>query len=432
MNTVVKNILKRKKMKKIVSMAMVVAAVAFSACSNDISPIDNDGKTGMVLNATVAGQDESTRATMSGDGEGTGNWTFAFDGGDKVAVGNSAVSGYYTFVKGADHFVSTDAKATATDADWCAYFPDNEMSFADQDGSFAKVANSYALAGKTDAATTGADGLNITMKAQVAVLRVVKVEKAKFGACDINVRTADGKYISGLKARKGEATFDVTTSDSKVTFLSKTEPGVYYITVPTGIKISIYNGDNLRNTTKDAGLTAGKYYTITTAPTTGTEEATINGKTVQIGWVQLYPGGAKIATQNVGTQLSWTEAAKTGDDYVWGKNWRTPTTDEMNIVNGEKIGKACDVENGKPGFVFYGIHIGYSKTKNRIFLPAKNTDVKWLEGSYWSSVADGTDKGKCLDLIGSNGTFGYGDWSSLPIISNNKETVNDVRPIINE
>ena len=420
-------------MKKIVSMIMVAAAFVFSACSNDDnSPIDNAGNSnvGMTLNASVVEPDGSTRATMSGEGEGTGNWTFAFDGGDKLKVGNSAVSDYYSFVKGSKNFVSTDAKATTDAADWCAYFPSNEMNFANQDGSFAKVANWYALAGKTDAATTGADGLNISMKAQVAVLRVVKVEKEKFGACDINIRTADGKYISGLKAKKGEAAFEVTKSDSKVTFLSKATPGVYYITVPAGIKLSIYNGESLRNTTKDAGLTAGKYYTVTTGPTTGTEEAVIKGKVLQVGWVQLYPGGSKIATQNVNNQLTWTEAAKTGEDYVWGRNWRTPTTTEMDIVNSNKIGKECVVENGKPGFVFYGIHIGYSKMKNRIFLPANDkSSESYMEANYWSSqlVDNDHSKGNCLDMVGGNGLFAYGDWSKIDITSTNY-----VRPIVND
>lgn len=419
-------------MKKIVSIAMAVAAVALSACSNDDeNPIDNNGTaTGMVLHATIEGQEPSSRATMSGDSVATtadnGKWTFSFSGGDNINVSNTAVSGYYAFKNTSDNFVSSDAKATASAADWCAYFPGNNVDLSNQDGSFENVANYYALAGTTSTATTGADGIDITMKPQVAVLRVVKVENQKFGACDVNVRTADGKYVAGLTARKGEAAFDVKTSDSKVTMLSKTEPGVYYIAVPAGVKIAIYNGDNLRNKTKDAGLTAGKYYTVLTGPITGTEEATINGQTVQIGWVQLYPGGAKIATQNVAKKISWTDAAKTGDDYVWGKNWRTPTTAEMNIVNGDKILKSCGSEDGKLGFIFSGKFLGY--TKNKIFLPANDKSVEYyMEGNYWSSEAATTDKGLCLDMVGGNASFAYGTWGQLP-----KTSTNYVRPIVNE
>lgn len=93
----------------------------------------------MILNATVAGQKEGTRATMDGDGEGSTDWTFAFDGNDKVSVSNSAISGYYTFTNNTENFVSADAKTTATAADWYAYFPSNDVSLANQDGSFEKV-----------------------------------------------------------------------------------------------------------------------------------------------------------------------------------------------------------------------------------------------------------------------------------------------------
>lgn len=50
---------------------------------------------------------------------------------------------------------------------------------------------------------------------------------------------------------------------------------INYVVVPADVKIEIYNGDMLLNKTKDAGLTAGKYYTITSGPTKGTETATL-------------------------------------------------------------------------------------------------------------------------------------------------------------
>ena len=48
------------------------------------------------------------------------------------------------------------------------------------------------------------------MKAQAAVLRIVKVDN--YGPCDIYLKTADGKYVSGLKAKKNEAGYEVETS----------------------------------------------------------------------------------------------------------------------------------------------------------------------------------------------------------------------------
>lgn len=423
-------------MKKIVSIAMVAAAVVFSACSSDDeNPIDNNGTTaGMVLKATIEGQDKATRATMSGDSLSTsadnGKWTFAFDSGDKLSVSNSAAADYYTFSNTGDNFVSSDAKATAPAADWCAYFPGNDVSLASQDGKFEDVANCYALAGTTDAATTGADGIDITLKPQVAVLRVVKVENEKFGACDVNVRTADGKYVAGLTARKGEAAFDVKKSDSKVTLLSQTTPGVYYIAVPAGVKISIYNGDNLRNTTKDEGLTAGKYYTVLTGPITGTKEATIDGKTVEIGWVQMYPGGPKYATQNVAEKISWTEAAKTGKEYIWGANWRTPSKSDMNAFDNttgilhteQKVEFLEDKDKNTEWFKFTCTTPGY--TKNVLLLPTEKEN----SANYWSSTEVETNKnnGWYISLVNADQIYGF--WMGL----SPKTSKAFVRPIVNE
>lgn len=421
-------------MKKIVSVVMIATAFVFSACSNDdlTPPSDNGVKTGMTLKATVAGQ-ESTRATMGGEGESSTDWAFAFDGTDKVSVTNNTINSYYTFANSTENFVSADAKTTAEAADWYAYFPSNDVSLANQDGTFAKVANYYAMAGQTTAATTGVDGLNITMYPQVAILRVVKVEKAKFGACDINVRTADGKYIAGLAAKKDEAGFDIKTSDTKVTYLSQATPGVYYIAVPAGVKLSIYNGDKLRNTTKDAGLTAGKYYTVLTGPIHGTEEATIDGKSVQVGWIQMYPGGEKIATQ-LTDNMTWDDAVKTGKDYVWGEKWRTPTKAEMDIftmlesglgiVHKEQKVEYCTID-GVSGFKFTGTTLGY--TKNTLFVPVTlvNSSEKALQ--LWSATEYDKNNGYYFSLAdyGSIGIYGY-------FVYAGKGNTHKVIPIINE
>ena len=57
-----------------------------------------------------------------------------------------------------------------------------------------------------------------------------------------------------------------------------------------------------------------------------------------VDWVQLWPGGPRFATKNVDKPMTWTEAAKTGKDFAWGKNWRTPNADEIirdTLVNKE-------------------------------------------------------------------------------------------------
>lgn len=260
-------------MKKFLYSVFMLAAVVLAACSNDDNG-DTQPKRGMTLNASV--EDLSSRATMTDE---SGKWKFAFAANDKVSVSNNKISNYYTFTNNGSQFTCADATATTKAADWYAYFPGIEVNLTNQTGSFDDVANKFAVAGKTAAATTGETGLSITLKSKVAVLRVVAVDKK--GILDIHVKTAD-KWVKGLTATKDAADFTVSTSDTKTTLLHKAEGTVNageinYVVVPAGVKIAIYNGDLLLNTTK-VGLTAGKYYTITSGPTKGKTNALINGR----------------------------------------------------------------------------------------------------------------------------------------------------------
>ncbi len=383
-------------MKKTLLFLIAATAMMMAGCSND----DFGGATqGMTLNATV--EQPASRAAMTDLNDGT--YQFSFDNGDKLNVTNSKVESYYTFTKKGETFSSTDAKTTSSPADWYAYFPGNTVNLAGQTGDLADVANHYACAGKTASATTGADGLTISLTPQVAILRI-KVDGI---ACDIQVKTSDDKWVSGLEATKGTTEFTVTTSNSKVSLLTKPEPGTYYIAVPAGVKIAIYNGGTLVRATKDKGLTAGKYYNLTTGPVSGTAEATINGETKEIGWVQLWAGGPKFATQNVAGTMTWTAAVNTN---LWGDNWRLPTKEEMSSMCGyieqseiltTKTVKVKYCQQGdKFGFEFTGVQPGY--TQNSIFLPTledEEHDAKGGFGKYWmSDPVAGTQTGYSFDL----------------------------------
>lgn len=312
----------------------MLATMVLAACSSD-DTTEPVVKRGMVLKANVENTD--TRATIT---DNEGNWKFAFATGDMVKVGNNEVESYYTFKNNGTVFESTDALQTTKAATWCAYFPGEIIELANQSGEFADVAKNYALAGATATPTTGSDGLTVTMKAKAAVLRIVGVNKGE--ALDINVRTANGKYVSGLKADKNSAGFSVETSDAKVSLLNASDAGVYYVVVPAGVKLSVFNGSELIKATKAGGLTAGKYYTLLTGKTTGSATNSL-GETID--WVQLWPGGPKFAVKNVKEEMTWYEATEKDDKYVWGANWRTPTSDE---VYGEgKLNCTWD-ENGFP------------------------------------------------------------------------------------
>lgn len=379
-------------MKKTLLFLIAATAMMMTGCSND----DFGGATqGMTLNATV--EQPASRATMTDPNDGT--YKFSFDNGDKLNVTNSKVESYYTFTKTSDTFTSDDAQPTTEAADWYAYFPGNIVDLTNQKGVLAGVANYYACAGKTASATTGADGLNITLTPQVAILRIVKVD-GKSTTCDINVKTGE-KWVSGLTAKSNEAGFDVVTSESKVTLLTASEPGTYYIAVPAGVKIAIYNGGTLVRATQDKGLTAGKYYTLTTGPVRGSADA--KGISKPVEWVQLWAGGPKFATQNVAGTMLWT-AAK--ENTFWGPNWRVPTKDEMGLsanytVNTEKVSAVyrCN-ENGVWGFEFTGVTPGYTNVS--LFLPANSGALdNYGAATYWTATQVGSNKaGYQLSLIG--------------------------------
>lgn len=381
----------------------MLATMVLAACSSD-DTTEPVVKRGMVLKANV--EDTDTRATIT---DNEGKWKFAFAKDDKVSVGNDKVESYYTFTNNGTVFTSTDAKQTAEAANWCAFFPREEIDLRNQSGKFDDVANMYALAGATASATTGSDGLTVTMKAKAAVLCIVGVTKGE--RLDINVKTADGKYVSGLTADKNSAGFDVQKSDTKVSLLSKQGAGVYYVVVPAGVKISVYNGnkplysgDKPMSTTKADGLKAGKYYTLTTGMTKGKADNSL-GQTIE--WVQLWAGGPKFAKENVASKMTWKDATKTGADYVWGANWRTPTKDEMTFVNAKQGSDGAytinplntkvevQVQNGVTGILYTGIQPGY--TDKTLFLPGENSGWYYHVGYWTSTEIDGW--GSFLDII---------------------------------
>lgn len=387
----------------------MLATMVLAACSSD-DTTEPVVKRGMVLKANV--EDTDTRATIT---DNEGKWKFAFATNDLVKVGNNEVESYYTFKNNGTVFESTDALYTTKAATWCAYFPGEIIELANQSGEFADVAKNYALAGETATATTGSDGLTVTMKAKAAVLCIVGV---KDGDClDINVQTAEG-YVSGLTAAKNSAGFKVQTSPAKVTLLSKQKAGVYYVVVPAGVKLSVYNGNTLIKATKAGGLTAGKYYTLKTGDVDGEEDATIDGVVVKKKWVQLWPGGPKFATENVAKTLNWSEATAKGSAYAWGANWRTPTKDEMNFVNTVKDPKnehnnlliplntkaEVKVQDGKTGILYTGIQPGY--TDKSIFLPFDG-DYSYFGGDYWTSTEGQKGYGTVLDVLSASGIVYY-------------------------
>ena len=339
---------------------IMLAVVTFTACSND-EMSETQTQKGLTLSASV--ENLSTRASMKDE---SGTWKFAFENNDKVSVSNSKITENYTFQKTGEQFTCANATPTNEAADWYAYFPSNDVDLTRQDGTLNGVANYLAAAGKTTQATTGKDGLAITLSAKVAVLRIVEADKK--GALDIQVKTAKDKWVKGLSTQKNETSFNVVTSDTKTTLLSKenVKAGDFnYVVVPAGVGIQVYNGDVLISQTT-SGLTAGKYYTITSVPTQGKSYATINGNKELVGWVQLWPGGPRFATKNVDKTMTWTEAKKTGTEFAWGENWRTPNAEEVTE----------EVKKSKEGILYGGLLYDWENSKSAEGSPSVKIEQK--------------------------------------------------------
>lgn len=425
----------------------MLAVVTFTACSNDEMG-ETQTQKGLTLSASV--ENLSTRATMTDE---SGTWKFAFENNDKVSVSNSKITENYTFQKTGDQFACANAMATTEAADWYAYFPGNDVDLTGQDGTLNGVANYLAAAGKTTQATTGKDGLAITLSAKVAVLRIVEADKE--GALDIQVKTADGnKWVTGLTAQKNETKFDVKTSDTQTTLLSKAkaEAGDFnYVVVPAGVGIQVYNGTVLISQTT-SGLTAGKYYTITSVPTHGKSHATINGKDELVDWVQLWPSGPRFATQNVAEPMTWTDAAKSGTEFVWGENWRTPNADEITEVVKDSDGKTLfggllmdlDKDNqyidaeGSPSVkveqkavnnamedivTFTGVYPGYTKTQLTLYNQIDKSGYSHFD--FWTT-SESNDRGDKFFIIAQGKNIGGFGISKIDY-KNNKYLV---RPVL--
>ena len=421
-------------MKKILSFVLAAVALVFTACSND-ETIETSGNgqnnKGMVLVATVSQQD--SRAAIDAN-ETFGTWKFTFDDKDNVVVGNNIINDYYTFTKSGDTFSSTDAKVTSSAADWYAYYPATTIDLTNQEGTSASAAKLYALAGKTAEATTGSTPLQISMDAKAAVLRIVKVDN--YGPCDIYLKTADGKYVKGLKAKKDEAGYEVVTSDTKESVFkvaNETTAGIYYVIVPAGVYLEVWNEDRKFKTTSK-GLTAGKYYTLTSGPTTGTATATIDGKTEKVDWVQMWIGGPRIAVKNASDKMIWSEARKTGDDYIWGKNWRTASSKEVEIMgkkaeygtmlNNDILTGTYEYNNTLHGFTLKGKQPGY--TSNKLFLSGNDkSNAERVEGDFW--VTDELNNGYAtiMTFIGN-----YDMIFAFPMQKAEPNSPQEVRPVL--
>ena len=146
----------------------------------------------------------------------------------------------------------------------------------------------------------------------------------------------------------------------------------------------------------------------------GEAEATIDGKTVYVKWVQLWENGPRFAEYNVGAAnnkaedygeyFSW--AANIAETQ-WGPAWRMPTKEELTALIANCT-CTYTTQNEVSGILIKGKD-GY--TKNSIFLPCAgyyengNLIPYAFSYIYWSSDKGGIDN-LAIGLHDFNGNHG--------------------------
>ena len=151
--------------------------------------------------------------------------------------------------------------------------------------------------------------------------------------------------------------------------------------------------------------------------------------------MQLWAGGPRFAKQNDTEDMTWTDATKTGSDFAWGENWRTPTAEEVTESGGllydwdnGKVATGSPTitlsqENGEDIVKFTGVQLGY--TKNSLTLYNKIDKDGNSTFNFWTSSEENNYGCRFMIIIqnGIIGGFGIGK-------RENKDKKYPVRPVL--
>ena len=113
--------------------------------------------------------------------------------------------------------------------------------------------------------------------------------------------------------------------------------------------------------------------------------------------------------------MSWTDALKTGDKFVWGKNWHNPSLDDVKVIskdgapNTDILDATYEYNNNKHGFTLKGKQPGY--THNTVFLSGDDNSSKdFVQGKFW--LTDYEERwAKTMNFQGKEGLTYI--WSSI-------------------
>ena len=466
-------------MKKYLFMA-VAAIAALSSCSSDNEVFNSEVKKALTFTATMEGIGGDTRATLD---NGSAKWEV----GDKIyimGIGGNATGASYV-ASGANGTSTTfepDLQSKEVSGQtFIAFFP-TYIAAGSSPSIPAEIEETWAE-GKFNMpmfAMSNTTTLAFQNLCGVLAIKVNKdqLEQVKYIEISSSNRKLNGRIqpmpnnegkLSGVALSNPEK--DKTYDDLGINYTTAVEIGeegnVFYVPIPPSynfdfqtmsftedpykelkIEISDGNGTTKSMTTKkgvEILIERNKIYNITfkdnTPPTTGTAKATIGSEEVDVKWVQLWAGGPKFAEYNIGTTeekaegnlMTFYDAIKTGNDYAWGANWRTPSKDEMDQLYAASYGKSdakvtCErvIVGGINGFIFKGKEAGY--TDNKVFFPADKVDLyksedRVITSHYWTC----TDNGSTAWLLYFSSASGWSGWQS-----GGKTYDFFVRPVLNE
>lgn len=148
----------------------------------------------------------------------------------------------------------------------------------------------------------------------------------------------------------------------------------------------------------------------------------------------MWIGGPRIAVKNASDKMIWSEARKTGDDYIWGKNWRTASSKEVEIMgkkaeygtmlNNDILTGTYEYNNTLHGFTLKGKQPGY--TSNKLFLSGNDkSNAERVEGDFW--VTDELNNGYAttMTFIGN-----YDMIFAFPMQKAEPNSPQEVRPVL--
>ncbi len=339
------------KMKKTAFFA-IAALFALVSCSKE--QVEFGSENGDIVDMTLNASIEQTKASFT-------DWHFAFTKGDRISLNNTYnVNEYFTLTFDGGKFkgnVKAPAKAKAP-VTWYAYYPSHTVSLANQAGTLQGAAKTFVYSGEQKDVDPKSTTLNITLKARTSVL-VIKNEKR--AGLDINVKS-DGKWLTGFGKNLGS----YAKSDRKASLFTTSNKAVdtYYVVVPAGIKLAVYDGNKLIKETKDAGLEKGKYYNITILseyPADAVQGKFSVGKNKYV----------YIKAENASNSSTYRSMPKPTD------NWRLPTEAEWEYL----------LKNSQPSWSTStpGFYLT-SNTGEKAFFPAnaKDNDGVTPTCEYWA------------------------------------------------